>query len=130
MAKSFYSLSLDKASILQRIKEAYLIWLGITTYIPKGARYTIGNRIENDLLDLLELAYIAYFSKKANKLEKVSDCVVISDKLKFLISVAWEGRLISNKQYEEVALKLNEISKMFNGWKNNLLNFQNKNRTL
>ena len=68
------SLSLDKASILQRIKEGYLIWMNVTPHIQKGARYTIGARIENKFLDLLELAYITYFTgkeKKAKKLQNV-----------------------------------------------------------
>jgi len=98
--------------------------------MPKGSRYTIGNRIENKFLDLLELSYTAYFSKRANKSEKITDCIFVSDTLKFLISVAWEGKLISNNQYEEIALKLDEAGKMFGGWKKSLENQEKKNRTL
>ena len=122
------SLSLDSASILNRIKEGYLIWVNIVPHISKGARYTIGARIENKFLDLLELAYIAYFTEKDKKAEKISDCILVLDTLKFLISVAWEGKLISNKQWEDVALKLGEVGKMFGGWKKNLNNPEKKNR--
>jgi len=52
------------------------------------------------------------------------------DVLKFLISVAWEGKIITNKQYQDIALKLNEIGKMFGGWKNSLKKPEKKNRTL
>ena len=107
-----------------------MIWLDIVTHIPKSARYTIGTRIENKFLDLLELSYITYFSKRTNKLEKISKCIFVLDTLKFLISVAWEGKLISNKQYEKIALKLDEAGKMLGGWKNSLNNSQKKNRTL
>ena len=99
-------------------------------HIPKGARYTIGARIENKFLDLLELAYIAYFTAKENKMEKISECILTLDTLKFIISVAWEGKLISNKNYEEVSVKLDEIGKMLGGWKNSLNNLEKKNRTL
>lgn len=122
------SLSLENASILTRIKEGYLIWLSIVPHMSKNSRYTIGNRIENKFLDLLELSYIAYFSKKENKIEKVTACIFASDKLKFLISIAWEGKLISNKQYEEIALKLDEGGRMLGGWRNKLENPQKKNR--
>jgi hypothetical protein len=124
------SLSLDKASILSRIKEGYLVWMDLVPHIAKGARYTLGARIENKFLDLLELLYAAYFSDKEKKPQKITDCILITDTLKFLISVAWEGKLISNKQCEDVAVKLEEIGKMLGGWRKSLDNPEKKNRTL
>ncbi len=107
-----------------------MIWMNIVPHIAKGARYTIGSRIENRFLDLIELAYIAYFTEREKKMEKVSKCILLTDTLKFLISVAWEGKLISNKQCEDVAKKLEEIGKMFGGWKKSLENPEKKNRAL
>lgn len=128
MMRPHFPLSHNSASILNRIKEGYLIWANVVPHISKGARYTIGARIENKFLDLLELVYIAYFTEKEKKAEKIADCILVLDTLKFLISVAWEGKLISNKQYEDVALKLEEVGKMFGGWKKNLNNPEKKNR--
>ncbi len=101
--------------------------MNIVLHIPKGSRYTIGARIENHFLDLLEFAYTAYFTEKGKKVEKISDCILCLDVLKFLISVAWEGKLVSNKQYEEISLKLDEIGKMLGGWRKSLGNLQKKN---
>lgn len=124
------SLSLGGASILSRVKEGYLIWVNIVPHIAKGARYTIGSRIENKFLDLLELSYFAYFSEKEKKEEKITRCILIVDTLKFFVSVAWEGKLISNAHCENVATKLEEIGKMFGGWKKNLANPEKKNRDM
>lgn len=107
-----------------------MIWLSIVPHMQKNARYTIGARIENKFLDLLEFAYITYFSKKEEKVEKISECIFLLDKLKFLVSVAWEGKLISNRHFEEIAAKLDEIGRIFGGWKNSLLNPEKKNRDL
>ena len=71
-----------------------MLWLSIVPHIPKGARYTIGSRIENKFLDLLELSYTTYFTAKEQKAEKISNCILVLDTLKFLTSVAWEGKLI------------------------------------
>ena len=98
--------------------------------MAKGARYTIGERIENKFLDLLELSYNAYFSEKDTKAKKIGECILIADGLKFLISVAWEGKMISDKHCEDIAVKMDEVGKMFGGWKNSLLNPEKKNRTL
>lgn len=104
--------------------------MNIVPHMAKGARYTIGARIENKFLDLLELAYITYFTEKDKKEVKISECILLTDTLKFLISIAWESKLISNKQCEDIALKLEEVGKMFGGWKNSLSNLGKKNRTL
>ncbi len=104
--------------------------MNIVPHIAKGARYTIGNRIENRFLDLIELSYIAYFTEREKKMEKISRCILLTDTLKFLISVAWEGKLISDKQCKDIASKLEEIGKMFGGWKKNLENPEKKNRAL
>jgi len=88
----------NSASILNRIKEGYLIWVNIVPHIAKGARYTIGSRIENKFLDLLELSYIAYFSEKEQKQEKISKCILTLDILKFLVSIGWEAKIIPNNK--------------------------------
>lgn len=98
--------------------------------MPKGARYTLGARIENKFLDLLERTYIAYFTARERKPERVSECMLTLDTLKFLISVAWEGKLVSSGQFKVVAEKLDETGKMFGGWKKSLENPERKNRAL
>jgi hypothetical protein len=124
------SLSLEKASILVKVKEGYLVWMNITPHIAKGARYTIGARIENKFLDLLEMSYLAYFTQKEKKAEKITECILVTDTLKFLVSVAWEGKLISNNHCQTVAISLEEIGKMLGGWRKSLDNPEKKNRDL
>ena len=120
MGKSTLSLSLDGVSIFNRTKEVYLIWIGIVPHIARSARFTIGARIENKLLDLLEESYIAYFSEKSTKVAKITECILILDTIKFLMTIAWQGKIISNRHYEEIAIKLEEAGKMFGGWKRKL----------
>lgn len=107
-----------------------MIWINIIPHISKSSRFTIGIRIENKLLDLLEMTYIAYFSAKENKADKITKCILILDTLKFLIHISWEAKIIANKPYESIALKLDEIGKMFGGWRNSLKNLEKKNRRL
>jgi len=105
-----------------------LIWLEIVPHISKSSRYTLGARIENKLLDLLDLTYLAYFSKKEEKVEKIAKCILLSDRLKYVTSVAWEGKVISNSHFERLAPKLEEIGRMLFGWKVSLENPEKKNR--
>lgn len=107
-----------------------MIWINIISHIPKSSRYTLGSRIENKFLDLLEASYTAYFIDKDKKVEQISECILILDILKYLITITWEAKLISNKQYEEIAQKLEEAGKMFGGWKKSMGNPEKKNRAL
>ena len=99
-------------------------------HMARGQRYTIGQRIENKFLDLLELSYLAYFTERTNKAERIAECIFLLDTLKYLMHVAWEAKLVSNAHYAEVAQKLDEVGKMFGGWRKNLENPEKKNRTL
>lgn len=107
-----------------------MVWMNIATHISKGARYTIGARIENKFLYLLEILYLAYFTEKERKGQKILDCIFNLDTLKFLVQIAWEAKLISIKQYEEIAIKLDEVGKMLGGWRKSLENPEKKNRTM
>ena len=102
--------------------------MNIVPHMPKGARYTLGARIETKFLDLLELSYITYFSERETKREKLSQCILMLDVLKFLIAVAWEGKLVSHAQFEGIGIKLDEVGKMFGGWRKNLEVPVQKNR--
>ena len=107
-----------------------MIWIDFLPHIPKNFRYTIGQRIENKFLDLLELSYITYFIEKDKKAQKITECILVLDTLKFLISVAWEAKIIPNNKHEELTCKLSEAGRMFGGWKNNLENPEKKNHAL
>ena len=107
-----------------------MLWLSIIPHIAKSSRFTIGQRIDDRFLDLIELSYTAYFTSKENKEERIGGCIFILDKLKYLISVAWEGRLISSRHFEELAAKLDEAGKMLGGWERSLVNPRKKNRDL
>jgi len=107
-----------------------LIWVDFVPHMTKSSRFTIGARIENRFLDLLELAHTTYFTEKDKKAEKITECILLLDTLKFLISVAWEGKIIPNHKFEELAQKLEEAGRMFGGWKKNLDNPEKKNRAL
>ena len=106
-----------------------MIWTRFFPHIPRTARYTVGTRIENNFLDLLELSYTVYFSEKEKKVKKILECISILDTTKFLVYIAWEAKFISHKNYEELGLNLEEVGRMFGGWRKNIDSTKKKNRT-
>lgn len=109
-----------------------MLWLTIVPHIAKGARYTLGVRIEETFLDLLEHTYTAYFTPRepvTKKKELITECIHLLDILKYFVSVAWEGQVISNTHLETVAVKLEEAGRRFSAWKDSLENPEKKNWT-
>ncbi len=70
------------------------------------------------------------FDIKFIRMQKLVECIFVLDTLKFLIQVAWEGKLITHKQYEEISMRLDEVGKMLGGWKKSLANPEKKNRAV
>lgn len=89
-------------------------------HIPRSSRYTLGNRIENKFIDLLESTYRAYFASKEHKSIHIVRAIALLDILKFLLQIAWEGKVIGNGKYIELSESLSEVGKMLGGWKKGL----------
>ena len=109
--------SIHTSSIIEKLKSAFKLWLAIVPHMPRIHRGTIGARIGNMFLEIIETSYHAYYSSGNAKLEKITSAMIRLDSMKFLLSIAWENKLVQNKQYEELSIQLAEIGKMLGGWK-------------
>ena len=85
--------------------------------MPRIGRYTTGARIENHFLDLLELIYQAYYVNLKNKSEIIIRAISKNDIIKYLLQIAYENKLIKEKEYLELSQKLQEVGKILGGWK-------------
>lgn len=85
--------------------------------MPRVGRYTSGTRIENHFLDLLELIYRAYYASLESKSVLIVEAISKNDIIKYLLQIAWENKLIKEKQYMELSGKLQEVGKILGGWK-------------
>ncbi|MCX6752788.1 MAG: four helix bundle protein [Candidatus Nomurabacteria bacterium] len=88
--------------------------------MPRIGRYTTGARIENHFLDLLELIYKAYYAPIENKSNIIVEAISKNDIIKYLLQIAFENKLIKEKQYLELSSKLHEVGKILGGWKNSI----------
>lgn len=101
------------------LKKSYELYRQLYKQIekfPKRSRYTIGARIENNLLELMEnitLANIQIETLREPILHKAS---VKCDICKILFRLSYDLNLMSDRQYIELSSKVNEIGKMLGGW--------------
>jgi hypothetical protein len=85
--------------------------------MPRVGRYTTGARIENHFLDLLELIYKAYYANMENKNIVIVESISKNDIIKYLLQIAFENKLIKEKEYLSLSSKLHEVGKILGGWK-------------
>ena len=109
--------------VLVRTKEAYRTWLALVVQVPRIDGNTIGIKIDELFLSLLERIYAACFaSEKFERLANISDAIVKSDLLRFLLQLAWEQKILDHTRYGTLILQLDEVGRMLGGWKRMVTN--------
>ena len=108
-------------AVVERSKELYRIWLPVRRSMARDERFGIGARIDALLLELLETLRKASFVETASKPVLLGTAIGIADSLRFFLQIAWESRLIPNKQYEDLAGAVEEIGRMTGGWRKGVL---------
>ena len=111
--------SLDKvtdASIIHKTYRLYVAAYGMTQDLPKKDRYTLGQKIENNLLEILELLFLANSKRDAGKLPTLYEVDTKLQMMKMLIRLAYDVKAISQPRYLSLQKDLQEIGKMLGGW--------------
>ncbi len=88
--------------------------------MPKTARYTLGNRIDEIFIELVEAVSVASFLPKEEKQQYVRLGIRKLDVLKIMLLILWETKSLDNKKYVALSLPLNEVGKMLGGWNGQL----------
>jgi len=107
--------------ILQKAKEAYMLWYGYYQTLAKNHRYTLGQKIDNLFCDLIEAIITACFLSKQEKLPYIRHAIRKSDTLKIFLMILWETKSLDNKKYLEISVKLEEIGRMLGGWQGQII---------
>lgn len=102
--------------MVHKIFEFYKKIYALGAKIPKRDRFGIHLKIENICLEIIELSIAASFAEKQNKRRFLEMARIKIEILKRLARLASELSVISQKDYLQTEISLQEISKMTNGW--------------
>ena len=83
---------------------------------PKHERYTLGEKIENSILEAIEFFILA---NQASKYEKEKILLKANSKvelLKILFRISLNCKIIESREYLEMENKLQETGRMTQGW--------------
>ena len=83
---------------------------------PKHERYSLGEKIENTILESIELLVLANQVSKYDKEKLLLKANSKNELLKILFRISLNCSVIEAKQYLEIEAKLQETGKMTQGW--------------
>lgn len=83
---------------------------------PKHERYTLGEKLENSLLESMEIFTLANQSSRYEKEKVLLRANTKVELLKILFRLSLNCQIIDTKQYLEIESKLQEIGRMTQGW--------------
>lgn len=83
--------------------------------LPKNHRYTLGERIQNSLLELLMILSDTIYSKDKIALLLLANQEI--ERLRLLTKLIKDLSILSRDNYQFIISSLNEIGQMIGGWK-------------
>jgi four helix bundle protein len=93
----------------------FLKWLlGTTEKFPKKVRFTFADRINNLALDIVEELIEARYSRQ--KIVSLRKANLELEKLRVLLRICYESKILPHKAYEHAMYSMNEVGKMLGGW--------------
>jgi 23S rRNA-intervening sequence protein len=93
----------------------FLMWLvPAIEKFPRSHKFTTGDRIESLALDVLETLIEATYTKE--RLQHLRKANLGIEKLRFLLRLAADLRLLDRRRYEHAARTLDETGRLVGGW--------------
>ena len=91
--------------------------LEVVKQFPKLAKYTIGQRAIDTCLNLLDLIQMINMSEARERQTYFLRFIMNAEKLKVLVRLAVEEKIISVTKQSQIAILQNSIGKQISGWK-------------
>lgn len=93
-----------------------MTWVQLYQILPKYHRYTLGQKIDQLLIETIEAVAGACFLSKDEKSPCVRIAIRKMDTVKVLLLILWESKSIDDKKYIEISIPLDEVGRMLGGW--------------
>ena len=110
-----YSSGLD-IPIFSKLYDLYKLFNQYLLLFPKAKRYSLGQKIDQLMLEIIELTITAGYLPKEQKLSVLQRASVKLDLLKILLRLSFETKCLDNKKYQQLVLQIVEVGRMLGGW--------------
>lgn len=109
-------MSIKKETIITQMYDLLKDTIPVLNRFPRSQKFTLGDRIQNQISDLLEQYIKAYYSPPKEKLALLLQANISLEIIRHYFRLAFDLGLYKSTKYHEFAKKLHEIGKMTGGW--------------
>ena len=88
----------------------------ILNRFPKNQKFTLADRIQDQVSDLLEIYIKAYYIAPKQKLALLKEANIQLETLRHYLRLCYELGILKPALYKDLSLRLNEIGRMTGGW--------------
>ncbi len=107
---------MDKDTIIAKMYDLMKEAMPIIHNVPRDYKFTLGTRLQNQLLDIQELLIEAYFSPVNKKRAILTKINVRIEQSRYLFRLCFELGLFNTGSFQKLFGKLDEIGRMTGGW--------------
>ena len=97
--------------VLRKLKSAYIGWFDDYATLPKVHRYSIGERVDNLLVECIEAISAAAFASGADTLPYGRRAIRKLDTTKRLLMIRWETKSLNGNRYGGTSEGLGELGR-------------------
>ncbi|TSC86738.1 MAG: S23 ribosomal protein [Microgenomates group bacterium Gr01-1014_7] len=102
--------------IFGKLYDLYKLSTQYLTSFPKAKRYTLGQKIDQTIIDIIELVIMAGYLPREQKLPSLQKVSIKLDLLKIFLRLSIDTKCIDNNKYQQILLQTLEIGRMLGGW--------------
>jgi len=105
-----------KETIIQKVFDLLEFSIPTLQKFPRMHKFTLADRIQNQISDLLEIYIEAYYRASPQKKELLHSANIQLEKLRYHFRLCFNLGLIHSRKYQDFAQRIEEIGKMTGGW--------------
>ena len=109
-------MSKKQNTIAQKVYLLLRSSIPVLNRFPRNQKFTLGDRIQNQLSDLLELYVQAFYAPKSEKYSLLLKANIQLEIIRYYFRLAYDLGLYASTQYQYFAEALHEIGSMTGGW--------------
>ena len=105
---------MDEPLIITGAYDLILYLVPHVVKFPKQQRYTLGERLENMVLDFLSLLIEARYAR--DKIDLLKRANILLEKTRYCVRLCKDLKVMSLHTYEVISKRIHEIGAQLGGW--------------
>lgn len=106
----------SQPTIVQKCYDLLREAIPVINRFPRSQKFTLGDRLQNQLSDLLDLYIRAFYAPKEQKTALLHEANIQLEILRHYFRLGFDLGLYNSNVYGQQARKLQEIGRMTGGW--------------